>query len=76
MRYRSAGSAGGNNGLKSIDVALSSPDYPRVRVGTGNDELRQKLGDVEFVLSKFTSEEKEQLPEILEEVRRKIDEWR
>ena len=65
LRRRSSGSAGGNNGLKSIDAALGSSDYPRLRIGTGNDELRRKMGDVDFVLSRFTPEEKAQLPEIL-----------
>lgn len=74
VRYRATGVAGGNNGLKSIDKALGSSDYARIRVGTGNDELRQKMGDVEFVLSRFTPDEKEQLPVVLEEVLRKIDE--
>lgn len=74
VRYRARGAAGGNNGLKSIDSALGSADYPRIRVGTGNDELRAKLGDVEFVLSRFTPEEKEQLPAILNEIASKIDE--
>lgn len=74
VRYRASGSAGGNNGLKSIDKALSNSDYPRIRVGTGNDELRKKLGDVEFVLSRFTPEEKERLPDVLEEIMTKIDE--
>lgn len=74
VRYRTSGSAGGNNGLKSIDAALGSSDYPRIRVGTGNDILRQKLGDVEFVLSRFTPEEKAALPGILEEADRKIEE--
>lgn len=74
IRYRAAGSPGGNNGLKSIDAALGTSDYARIRVGTGNDELRTKLGDVEFVLSRFTPEEKEQLPEILERILQKIDE--
>ena len=63
VRMRSSGQAAGNNGLKSIDKALGTTDYPRIRIGTGNDELRRKLGDVEFVLSKFTAEEKAQLPE-------------
>ncbi len=75
VRFRSSGLAGGNNGLKSIDTYLSTSDYPRVRIGTGNDELRRKLGDVEFVLSKFTPEEKEQLPSILSEVGEKIEEF-
>ncbi len=75
VRYRSSGSAGGNNGLKSIDEALGTSDYARIRVGTGNDELRKKMGDVDFVLSKFTPEEKERLPEVLTEVTGKIDEF-
>ena len=75
VRERSSGSAGGNNGLKSIDKALGSSDYARIRVGTGNDELRKKMGDIDFVLSKFTPEEKERLPEILAEIAGKIDDF-
>ena len=75
VRYRSAGAAGGNNGLKSVDGALGTNEYARIRIGTGNDELRRRLGDVEFVLSRFTDSEKERLPEVLEEVLQKIDEF-
>ncbi len=64
-RLRMSGSAGGNNGLKSIITNLGTEDFPRLRLGTGNDELRMKLGDKDFVLSKFTAAEKEQLPNIL-----------
>ncbi|MBR2994965.1 aminoacyl-tRNA hydrolase [Candidatus Saccharibacteria bacterium] len=74
IRYRSTGVAGGNNGLKSIDKAIETPEYARIRVGTGNDELRKKMGDIDFVLSKFTPEEKTKLPEILAEIADKIDE--
>lgn len=75
VRYRSSGSAGGNNGLKSIDAALESSEYARIRVGTGNDELRSQMGDVDFVLSKFAPQEKTQLPEVLAEVLGTIDEF-
>ena len=64
-RFRQKGSAGGNNGLKSIIQHLGTEDFARLRLGTGNDTLRRQLGDVDFVLSKFTPEEKSQLPEIL-----------
>lgn len=74
VRYRGTGSAGGNNGLKSMDSALGTSDYARIRIGTENDELKQKLGDVEFVLSRFTPGEKERLPGVLEEVLKKINE--
>ena len=75
VRYRSSGAAGGNNGLKSIDEALGTSEYARIRVGTENEELRSKMGDIDFVLSKFTPEEKVKLPEILAEIREKIDEF-
>ncbi len=74
IRSRAEGSAGGNNGLKSIIAELGTESFPRLRLGTGNDELRRKLGDVDFVLSKFTPEEKALLPEILTEVAKRIDE--
>lgn len=75
VRARTSGAAGGNNGLKSIDASLSSSEYPRIRIGTGNDALRRQMGDVDFVLSRFTPEEKAKLPSILREVADKIDEF-
>ena len=73
MRQRSSGSAGGNNGLKSIIEALGTNEFPRLRIGTGNEELRKRIGDVDFVLSKFTPEEKGELATILGGVKAKID---
>ena len=73
MRYRAKGSDGGNNGLKSITKHLGTSEYPRLRLGTGNDEMRSKLGDVDFVLSKFMPEEKEQLPRILRAIVEKME---
>ena len=72
IRGRSSGQAAGNNGLKSIDKYLGTSEYPRLRLGTSNDELRKKMGDVDFVLSKFTAEEKEKLPEILQKISEQI----
>lgn len=75
IRFRSSGAAGGNNGLKSVDKELSTSDYPRLRLGTENQEILNRVGAVDFVLSKFTPEEKEHLPEILTEVCKRIDEF-
>lgn len=75
LRYREQGSAGGNNGLKSVMATLGTTEFKRLRVGTGNDELRGKMGDVDFVLSKFTAEEKEKLPGILNEVVNRIEDF-
>ena len=35
FRLRGAGSAGGHNGLKSIEAALQRQDYARLRIGVG-----------------------------------------
>ena len=74
LRFRKNGSSGGNNGLKSIETHLSSSNFPRLRLGTGNDELRKKIGDTDFVLSKFLPEEKEALPNFLNEISARLDE--
>lgn len=68
LRYRAHGSAGGNNGLKSVISALDTTEFPRLRLGTGNDDIRHRIGDMDFVLSKFTPEEKRKLPVVLKMV--------
>ena len=73
IRHRDKGSAGGNNGLKSCIRELGTEDFPRLRLGTANDSLRQKLGDTDFVLSKFTPNEKTALPDILRSACDRID---
>lgn len=69
IRYRSKGSHGGNNGLRSIIKELGTDEIPRLKLGTGNVELRQKMAnDTDFVLGRFTPEEKSKLPKILTEI--------
>ena len=75
IRLREKGSAGGNNGLKSTIEKLGTENFPRLRIGTANDTLSKKIGDVDFVLSKFTPEEKEKLPAILREISSNIDDF-
>lgn len=72
-RYRAKGSSGGNNGLKSISESLHTTDFSRLRLGTGHDDLRRTLGDVDFVLSRFTPEEKSALPDFLAGISRDLD---
>ena len=75
LRFREKGSAGGNNGLKSAIQHLGTDAFPRLRLGTANDALRQKLGDTDFVLSKFTPDEKSALPAILTQVTTRLDDF-
>jgi len=59
LRFKPKGSDGGHNGLKDIQVKLNTPNYPRLRVGIGNDY--PKGHQVQFVLGKWTDEEWDQL---------------
>lgn len=58
LKLKSQGSHGGHNGLRSIESALSSRSYPRLRLGIG-----QKGGPslTSHVLGKFSLEESEDL---------------
>ncbi len=75
LRYREKGTDGGNNGLKSTIRSLNTTDFKRLRLGTANNALRKKMGDVDFVLGRFTSEEREKLPEILTDITKRIDDF-
>ncbi|MEI9942957.1 MAG: aminoacyl-tRNA hydrolase [Chitinophagaceae bacterium] len=55
LRLRPSGSDGGHNGLKSIQEALVTQDYPRLRFGIGNDFPKGYQSD--FVLGKWKKEE-------------------
>jgi peptidyl-tRNA hydrolase, PTH1 family len=55
IKLKSSGSDAGHNGLKSIQEALGTTVYPRLRFGIGNDF--PKGGQVEFVLGKWRPEE-------------------
>src|SRR5207248_270037 len=68
FRLRSEGSAGGHNGLKSIEAALQSQQYPRLRIGVG--PLPEGVSDwSEYVLEPFTPEQVEAvMPQLIETV--------
>ena len=51
IRLRGGGSDAGHNGLKSIQEALATTEYPKLRFGIGNNY--PKGGQVAFVLDKW-----------------------
>ena len=54
IRFRAKGSSGGHNGLENIAQALNSLEYPRLRIGIGNDK---NSNQIDFVLGIFNSNE-------------------
>ena len=80
MRLRPSGSAGGHNGLKSVQQMLQTDAYPRLRLGIGppatpdgdgSSEGRSKAAVLhgrnwpDFVLAPFLPEEREVLGRVL-----------
>ncbi len=57
LRMRKKGGPGGHNGLENIIVTLGNENFPRLRVGIGNDFARGYQSD--YVLGKWTREEEE-----------------
>lgn len=55
LRIRASGSDGGHNGLKSIQEAIQTVNYPKLRFGIGNDFPKGMQSD--FVLGKWRAEE-------------------
>jgi PTH1 family peptidyl-tRNA hydrolase len=55
LRLRPGGSDAGHNGLKSLQEALGTKDYPKLRFGIGNDYPKGHQSN--FVLSKWRREE-------------------
>lgn len=66
LRMRKKGSDGGHNGLKNIQELLETTEYPRIRIGIGNNF--KKGGQVDFVIGPMSLEEKEAMPEICNKV--------
>ena len=59
LRLKGKGSDGGHNGLKDIEANLNTPNYSRLRFGIKNDD--KSFNQIDFVLGKFSSEEKNQV---------------
>ncbi len=64
LRLKGKGSNAGHNGLLSVENELRSTKYPRLRFGVGNDFETGRQSD--YVLSEWSEEEKENLPERLD----------
>jgi PTH1 family peptidyl-tRNA hydrolase len=74
FRLRGAGSAGGHNGLKSVEGALQRQDYARLRIGVG--PAPQGIDDLaDYVLDEFTPEERKAVEDLLDPMSDAIECW-
>jgi len=74
LRFRAEGSAGGHNGLKSIEQALGgSRAYPRLKLGIGPAPEGARWA--EYVLKRYDASQRRDLPEMLEIAADACERW-
>jgi peptidyl-tRNA hydrolase, PTH1 family len=75
-RLRGAGSSGGHNGLKSVEAALGSREYARLRVGIRPVEtLRQPESLADFVLGPVGKEERTAIMSLMPTLTDAVETW-
>ena len=74
-RFRAKGSAGGHNGLKSIEGAVGSQEYPRLRIGVGPDDPDHRIVIKHHVLDDFGKRETVVVRDLLPTVTEAIELW-
>ena len=77
IRIRPRGSAGGHNGLKSVEAALGTQEYGRLRIGVGPSEGRKGIYKdlADFVLAPFARDEKEDILGLMPNMTELVETW-
>jgi len=74
-RLRARGSAGGHNGLKSVEGALGSQEYARLRIGVGPPAGRERGDLADYVLSPFRKREAAEVRELMPRLAEAVETW-
>ena len=76
-RLRARGSAGGHNGLKSVEMAIGNQEYARLRIGVGPSEERRGIYKdlADFVLAPFARDERETILALLPKLEDAVQLW-
>ncbi len=72
LRIRKKGGNGGHNGIASISERLASKDFARSRVGIGRPQSGEA---VNWVLGRFTADEKEQMDIVVKNAADALEKW-
>ena len=75
-RLRARGSAGGHNGLKSVEHHLKSQEYARLRIGIRPADERRDVGNLaDFVLAPFGKVEREEMLALVPTIADAVETW-
>jgi peptidyl-tRNA hydrolase, PTH1 family len=73
FRLRGSGSAGGHNGLKSIERAVGTRNYPRLRIGVG--PVPEGVPHHDYVLEPMPKAERRLVEELLPAMVEAVECW-
>ena len=73
LRIRPGGSSGGHNGLKDIERALGTDQYPRLRIGI--DAPPPFVPGKDYVLQPFSAEQRKALVPAIEKSAQALMTW-
>jgi len=73
LRLRTRGSSGGHRGLESVEAALGSRDFARLRIGVGTAESSAELR--EHVLNAFSPDERPRVDEAVLQAADAVECW-
>ncbi len=74
LRIRRKGSAGGHNGIKSIQQHLGTGDFPRFKIGIGHPE-RNASAVIGHVLHRFGKDEQPLIAEAVKQMADAVELW-
>ena len=74
IKYKESSSSGSHNGMKNILQLLKTNKIARIKIGIGG--IKKDYENItDFVLNKFTKEEKSKLPNIFDKTNNKLKEF-
>ena len=73
LRLQVNGGSGGHNGIRSLEKALGTPDFSRLKVGVGRPP--GSMDPADFVLRPFTKAERVEVEVMFEEAADVVEQW-
>jgi PTH1 family peptidyl-tRNA hydrolase len=73
LRIQVAGGSGGNNGVRSIETALGTKEFSRLKLGVGRPPGQMDPAD--FVLRPFTKAERPEVELMIEDAAHVVELW-